>query len=213
MLWLTLVTLLIGAYLLGSLPTGYVVAKAVKGIDIRQYGSGNTGATNVFRVVGKGAGVAVLVIDVLKGAAAVLLTHLLTQQWLLTHAISTSSQAWLITLAGLLALLGHSRSIWLKFAGGKSAATGCGVLLALTWPIGLATAGVFGLVLSLSRTVSLSSMLAAVAAAGLMILTHQPLPFCLLALAGGSYIILRHRSNIQRLLAGTEPKIGMKQTQ
>jgi glycerol-3-phosphate acyltransferase PlsY len=210
MFWLTVMGIAVGAYLLGSIPTGYVVAKAIKGIDIRQYGSGNIGATNVFRVVGKPAGIAVLAIDLLKGLGAVLLAQQLTQAGGLSGAFSPPTQAWLFTLAGLLAILGHSKSVWLGFAGGKSAATGCGVLLALAWPVGLGTAAVFGLVLALSRIVSLSSITAAIAASLLMLLTHQPLPYSLLAVAGGSYVILRHRSNIQRLLAGTEPKLGPK---
>lgn len=208
MVWLMVMGIAVGAYLLGSIPTGYVVAKAIKGIDIRQYGSGNVGATNVFRVVGKPAGIAVLAIDLLKGVGAVLLAQQLIQAEGLSGVFS--APAWLVTLAGLLAILGHSKSVWLGFAGGKSAATGCGVLLALAWPVGLGTAAVFGLMLALSRIVSLSSITAAIAAPLLMLLTHQPLPYGLLAVAGGAYVILRHHSNIQRLLAGAEPKLGRK---
>ena len=198
------VGLLVLAYLLGSLPTGYVVAKLLKGIDIREHGSGNTGATNVFRVVGKQAGITVLVIDLLKGLTAVLIARFVMAQFGDSLTLST----WIQTLAGLLAILGHSRSVWLNFTGGKSAATGLGVILALAWPVGLGTAAVFGLVFGLSRTVSLGSISAATAAPILMFLTGQPLPFILLVLLGGIYVIIRHRSNISRLLAGTEPKLG-----
>jgi glycerol-3-phosphate acyltransferase PlsY len=118
--------------------------------------------------------------------------------------------AWMIALAGLAAILGHSKSIWLGFTGGKSVATSLGVLLAMSWQIGLSTLSVFGLVLAVSRIVSLSSICGAIAVAILMLLMRQPLPYQLFALAGGLYVILRHRSNIQRLLAGTEPRLGQK---
>ncbi|MEM9903855.1 MAG: glycerol-3-phosphate 1-O-acyltransferase PlsY [Cyanobacteria bacterium P01_D01_bin.44] len=204
MFWLSTGGILLVAYLLGAIPTGFIVAKVLQGIDIRDHGSGNTGATNVFRVVGKPAGLSVLLIDVLKGAGAVLLAQLLA----LRLAIPPANQAWLMVFAALLAILGHSKSVWIGFSGGKSAATGLGVLLALAWPVGLGTAVVFGLVLALSRFVSLSSMTAAIAAPLMMLLTHQPLPFSLMALAGGIYVIIRHRSNVNRLRNGTEPKIG-----
>lgn len=105
-------------------------------------------------------------------------------------------------------LLGHSRSIWLNFSGGKSAATGLGVLLAMSWPVGLGAATVFGVVLAIFRIVSLSSILAALAAIVLICGLEQPLPYRLLVIAGGIYVILRHRANIQRLLAGAEPRLG-----
>jgi glycerol-3-phosphate acyltransferase PlsY len=105
-------------------------------------------------------------------------------------------------------LLGHSRSIWLNFTGGKSAATGLGVLLAMSWPVGLGAATVFGAVLAIFRIVSLGSMLAALTAIALICGLEQPLPYRLLVIAGGIYVIVRHRANIQRLLAGTEPRLG-----
>lgn len=193
---------LLAAYLLGSIPTGFVLARAIAGIDIREHGSGNTGATNVFRVVGKGAGIAALTVDLLKGVLAVLLLRWLTAQF----NVVADWQAWLLVLAGLLAVIGHSKSVWLGFSGGKSAATGLGVLLALAWPVGLSVAAVFGTVLAISRTVSVGSIAAAVSAAIFMWVTGQPLAFLVVAIAGGLYVILRHKSNISRLLAGTEPK-------
>jgi Predicted membrane protein len=116
-------------------------------------------------------------------------------------------------LAGLAALLGHSRSIWLNFTGGKSAATGLGVLLAMSWPVGLGAATAFGVVLATSRIVSLSSMLAALTAIVLICALEQPLPYRLLVIAGGIYVIVRHRANIQRLLAGAEPRLGQSSLQ
>ncbi|MDA0267600.1 MAG: glycerol-3-phosphate 1-O-acyltransferase PlsY [Cyanobacteria bacterium] len=195
------------AYLLGALPTGYLVAKALKGIDIRDHGSGNTGATNVFRVVGKPAGCLVLGVDLLKGVAAVLLMQTLLPL-LNADGQGPAMTAWWLMLAGIAAIIGHSRSIWLNWTGGKSAATGLGVLLAIAWPVGLTVAGVFLGVLALFRIVSLGSIMAAIAAVAMMVMLQQPLPYVLMAIAGSLYVILRHRSNIERLLAGTEPQLG-----
>lgn len=201
---------LLAAYLLGSIPTGYLIARAIKGVDIREHGSGNTGATNVMRVVGKAAGIAVLLIDLCKGWLAVFMATSIVTIGFADMSAWLNTVPWWTTGAGLLAILGHSRSIWLHWTGGKSAATGLGVLLALHWPVGLGTAAVFALTLGLFRIVSLGSMTAALASVVLMLMFQQPLPYLLLAIAGGCYVVLRHRANIQRLLAGTEPRIGSR---
>ena len=199
------------AYLMGSLPTGYIVGRMIKGIDIREHGSGSTGATNVLRTLGKGPGFLVLMIDTLKGVGAIALVH-----WLFTVVPSGVNSdgwlAWMVAIGGLAALLGHSKSIWLGFTGGKSVATSLGVLLAMCWQVGLATLGIFGLVLALTRIVSLSSVAGAIAVSVFMILLQQPLPYELFTIAGGLYVIWRHRSNIQRLFAGTEPQLGKLMT-
>lgn len=205
----------VGAYLLGSLPTGYLAGRMVKGIDIREHGSKSTGATNVLRTVGKVPAIIVLLIDVLKGAAAIALTRTVYQLAAITPLIPTgvNLQAWLpyaITLSGLAVLLGHSRSIWLNFSGGKSVATGLGLLLAMSLPVGLGSLVTFGVMLAISRIVSLSSIAAALAAMGLMVGLRQPLPFQGLAIAGGLFVIWRHQANLQRLIAGTEPRLGQK---
>jgi glycerol-3-phosphate acyltransferase PlsY len=205
--WVTSAISLLVAYLLGAIPTGYWAGRLLQGIDIREHGSKSTGATNVLRTLGKGPAIAVLLVDILKGAAAIAVVRFiaadLSREWL----------NWLVALAGLAAVLGHARSIWLRFSGGKSAATGLGVLLAIAWPVGLGVALVFGVVLALSRIVSLSSVAAALASIALMQILGQPLPYVLLAVAGGLYVILRHRTNIQRLFAGTEPSIGKKHSE
>ncbi|QOZ68407.1 glycerol-3-phosphate 1-O-acyltransferase PlsY [Bradyrhizobium arachidis] len=202
------------AYLFGSLPTGYLAGKLLRGIDIREHGSRSTGATNVLRTLGKWPALVVLLVDVLKGAAAIVFARWF-YRWLSTSPTVTPTAldletwiAWAVCLAGLAALLGHSLSIWLNFTGGKSAATGLGVLLAMSWPVGLGAAIAFGVVLAASRIVSLSSIMAALTAIALVCGLEQPLPYRLLVIAGGIYVIVRHRANIQRLLAGTEPRFG-----
>ena len=217
-LWLILnFSVLLAAYLLGSIPTGYSVAKWVLGIDIREVGSGSTGATNVLRTLGKWPALGVLLIDVLKGIAAISLIRYIysldiTYQLAATAGIEdiTVVLPWITTLAGLAAVLGHSKSIWLGFAGGKSVATSLGVLLGLYWPVGLGTFGIFVLILAISRIVSLSSIIAAIGVSGLMFAFGQPLAYELFGIAGGVFVIVRHRANIQRLFNGTEPKIGEK---
>lgn len=199
---------LIVAYLLGSVPTGYIAGKLLQGIDIREQGSGSTGATNVLRTLGKVPAVAVLIIDALKGALAIALVYTL---YLPPVPIAPlAAQSWLVAAAALMAILGHSKSIWLNFDGGKSVATSLGVLLTMSWVVGLGTFGVFLAVLGVTRIVSLSSLAGAIAVGFLMIFTQQPLAYQVFAVAAGGYVFWRHRANIQRLLAGVEPQIGQK---
>lgn len=213
-IWLSLCgAILFVAYLLGSIPTGYIAVKLLKGIDIREVGSGSTGATNVLRTLGKGPGAFVLLVDCLKGILAIFLVYWLfnfdgSQSLIPSTVNSQLWQPWIITLVGLAAVLGHSKSIFLGFSGGKSVATSLGILLAMNWQVALATVGVFGVVVAISRIVSLSSICGAVAVSIFMILLNQPLPYILFGVVAGLYVILRHRSNIERLLAGTEPKLG-----
>ena len=148
-----LFTLLLG-YLLGSIPSGFLAGKWCKGLDLRTIGSGSTGATNVLRNVGKKPALAVFLVDVAKGAAAVLLAGLLNP----TSALID----WIQVLAGLAALSGHIWPVWLGFKGGKAVATGFGMFLGLSWPVGLACFGMFMAVFSISRIVSLASVVAAV---------------------------------------------------
>jgi glycerol-3-phosphate acyltransferase PlsY len=213
-LWTVGAVGLLIAYFLGSVPTGYLAGKLLGGIDIREHGSNSTGATNVLRTLGKWPALFVLVGDVLKGVGAIIVARSFCP-WLYAELsrppTASDLQAgvpWAVCLAGIAVLLGHSRSIWLNFTGGKSAATGLGVLLAISWPVGLGAATVFGVVLAMTRIVSLSSMLAALAAVVLVCGFEHPLPYRLLVIGGGLYVVIRHRGNVQRLLAGTEPRLG-----
>ena len=207
--------LLIVAYLLGSVPTGYLLGKTLQGIDIREHGSNSTGATNVLRVLGKGPGLTTLGVDISKGAVAVALVRWAYANPTFTDQASeaTDLSLWLpvlVILAGLMAILGHSKSLWLHFTGGKSVATGLGVLLVMSWTVGLAAFGVFALVLSVSRIVSLSSICAAIALPILMGVAHQPWTYILFSITASIYVVWRHWTNIQRLWSGTEPRLGEK---
>ena len=160
--------------------------------------AGSTGATNVLRQVGKGPALVVFLIDVGKGAAAVLIARAL------------GLGDWIQVLAGLTALAGHIWPMWLNFKGGKAVATGFGMFLGLAWPVGLASFGVFLLTLWLFRIVSLSSVLAAVSLPLLMISFSGIGSYILIALVAMGLVLWRHRSNLARILEGSEPKVGQK---
>jgi len=208
------IPVLVAGYLLGSIPSGYLAGRWLKGIDIRQEGSGSTGATNVLRVVGKGPALAVFVVDVLKGALAVLLAKAVLEP--LGQPLSANGwqiDGWIV-LAGLAGLAGHIWPIWLGWKGGKAVATGLGMLLGVSWPVGLACFGIFLTVLSFSRIVSLSSVVAALSLPLLMLGSFgsggiRP-AYLLLAVLTTVLVVWRHRSNIERLWAGKEPKLGSK---
>ena len=197
MLLSSLLILAIG-YLLGSMPNGYFAGRWLKGIDLRQYGSGSTGATNVLRNVGKAPALVVFLLDVGKGALAVLL------------AKSFGLNDWVQVLAGLAALAGHIWPMWLGWKGGKAVATGLGMFLGLAWPVGLACFGLFMAVISISRIVSLSSVVASISLPVLMVLSGASGASISVSLVANVMVLWRHRSNIERLIAGTEPRIGAK---
>lgn len=187
--------LLLIAYLLGSIPFGLIVAR-LKDIDIRQYGSGNIGATNVFRIMGPTAGITVFALDLFKGTLAVYLMSL------------TTSDSWLIILAGFLAILGHTYSIFLKFKGGRGAATGLGVLFGIAPDIFLAAVIVAVAVIATSRYVSLGSIITALFVTAAFFVFGRPLPYTIISAIVALLIIIKHRDNIKRLINQTEPKIG-----
>jgi glycerol-3-phosphate acyltransferase PlsY len=197
----------LGAYLLGSIPFGLLVARA-KGVDIRTAGSGNIGATNAMRVLGKPAGILVLILDALKGyAAAAWLPHLV----LAALGASTREPELLPLLAGICAVLGHNYTCWLKFKGGKGIATTAGVYLFLAPLAVLIALVVFLITVVATRYVSVGSIAAAVALPAVLWI-RQPGDLCLgfVTTALGVLAIYKHKSNIQRLRAGTENRLGQK---
>jgi acyl phosphate:glycerol-3-phosphate acyltransferase len=195
--------ILVLAYFCGSFPTGFLACKWLKGIDIRSVGSGSTGATNVLRTLGKPAGISVFAIDVLKGVLAIGLARSLYRSEL-------DSADWIIVLAGFLAILGHSKPVWLGFKGGKSVAISLGVLMTMDWRVGLGTLGIFLVIIGLTRIVSISSIVGAAGTVLVMLGFRLPLPYIMFASIGSIYVIWLHRANIQRLMAGTEPQLGAK---
>ena len=192
------------SYLIGSIPTAYIFGRVLKGIDIRQQGSGNVGATNAFRVLGKGPGTAVLIIDIIKGIIAVAgVAGVLAPYTLGSMA------------AALAAVCGHNWTCFLNFKGGKGIATTLGVLIGFTIAIPEARAAVglcvLGWLVSFGITaiVSLSSLVAAVLLPVLMVFFNAPLSLVLLSILFCVFVVLRHRPNIHRLLNGQEPRVPL----
>ncbi len=196
--------LIISAYLIGSIPTAVWISKAFFGIDIRDYGSGNAGATNTFRILGSRWGSIVMIVDVLKGIVAtslyILLPYYLTDEWDRTN--------FMVGL-GLAAVLGHIFPIWADFRGGKGVATLFGMIIAIQPLVAICCVGVFLLVLYLTRFVSLSSILASVAFAVFILFIfneREPL-YRAFAIAVALLVILTHQKNITRILRGVESKV------
>jgi len=182
------------AYLLGAVPFGVWIGRATRGIDIREHGSGNTGTTNAYRVLGTRAGTVVLVCDIAKGAVPALLAGLLYP-------------AWLAVILAALPVVGHVKSVFLRGGGGKGTATGAGVVLGLMWLVFLMVLAAFLFALVTTRMVSVASITAAVAFPLLTWVTGQPLPYLIVALVLGSLVILAHHSNIVRIVRGREPRV------
>jgi glycerol-3-phosphate acyltransferase PlsY len=193
------------AYLLGSIPFGYLIVRAREGADVRETGSGGTGATNVSRRAGKLAGILTLLLDAAKGAIAVLLAR-----YVLTDNFGVN---WWVAAAAVLAVIGHCFPVWLNWQGGKGVATGVGIFLSL-YPLAVACAGVlFILVVALTRYVSLGSILATAAFPAfvwLLSLYVKPVdgfaPVMWASIISGALIIVMHHANIDRLARGTESK-------
>jgi glycerol-3-phosphate acyltransferase PlsY len=197
-LW-TLVVLLL-CYLIGSIPSGMILARRLKGVDLRLHGSGNVGATNAFRALGLAGGILVLVADLLKGFLAVKLAVLAMVPDFLAHVTTVA--------CGLAAIAGHNWSLFMRFRGGKGVATSFGVLLGLT-PLVAAMAGLLWVaVLALSRYSSLASLAALLSVPVLMIVYHDPPIYIAFGVLAAAFALYRHRGNIQRLLQGKELALG-----
>ena len=217
MVALTFLIVAVAGYLLGSVPTGFLVAKT-RGVDIRTVGSKNMGATNVFRVLGKGPGILVLLVDALKGFAAVVLVvnfypelnGLLPVVFPL-DGVSSPDLRWnLGIIAGLGSVLGHNYTCWLGFKGGKGIATSAGVYIALALlPVGIALA-VWMLLFLTTRDVSIASIGGAAALPVAVWLTQQNLLLGIVTTLIGALAIYKHKANIQRLIAGTESRFTFK---
>ena len=192
--------LLLLAYLIGSLPSALWIGKLFYKTDIREHGSGNMGATNTFRVLGKKAGIFVTVFDILKGTAAVLLVSIPFFNDASIHPL----------VLGVMSVVGHMFPVFAKFKGGKAVATSAGVLLGYSWPMFVLVVLTFLLALKITKMVSLTSMIVAVMGIvyGLVyyFITGDIYLELVIALMGG-FIIYRHRANIARIKAGTEPKV------
>lgn len=196
---LEILAVLISAYIIGSIPTGYIIVKAFTGQDIRTIGSGSTGATNVKRVMGKKWFFITLLLDAFKGALPVVLTAMFAK---------TFTQIGLLpVLAAVAVILGHSKSIFLKFTGGKSVASGVGTILALNWQVGLITAVIWATITFFTRYVSVGSIIALAISPLLMWVFKAPSAYIGYCAIGALYIIYLHRSNIVRLIKGEENKV------
>ncbi len=186
------------SYLLGSVSFSIVIAKWVKGIDIRQHGSGNAGATNTLRVLGKGPGIAVFALDIAKGVAAVWLGH------------AMSDNGWFPVLCGLAAIAGHNWPIWFRFKGGKGIATTVGVIATLAFIPALLAGVVAIAIIALTRYVSLGSLLFAALTPVFICLFQFSVPLLSASLLVCLFAFVRHRTNIVKLMQGTENKLGAR---
>jgi len=195
--WLTLGLIVVGGYLLGSIPFGMIATRLGGAGDIRNIGSGNIGATNVLRSGRKDLAAITLIGDAGKGAVAVLLA------WLLTHGNAAA-----VALAGGAAFFGHLFPVWLKFKGGKGVATFYGVLLSACWPVGLLAGATWLAMAALFRLSSLAALTAAALAPLFAFAVDAPYPIVILCAFMAVLIFIRHHENIRRLMKGQEPKIG-----
>jgi glycerol-3-phosphate acyltransferase PlsY len=196
------------AYLLGSIPTGFLVAKA-RGVDIRTVGSGNIGATNVFRILGKPAGVFVLLADGVKGWLAVFVVAKLVSGWFYPAAGSTAGE-WFAICAGIAAILGHNYTCWLYFKGGKGIATSAGVLIALVPVPLLIILTIWIVVFAFTRYVSLASISASFSLPFAAWAVGESRTIVLVTAGLAALAIYKHKANIRRLINGTESRIAMK---
>lgn len=204
---MTVAFLIVLAYLIGSIPSAVWVSKGIYGIDIREHGSGNAGATNTFRILGSKAGAAVMVADMLKGFVAVNLSIFSA------YTMKTEPFVNLQIFLGLFAVLGHIFPIWADFRGGKGIATLFGMILAIHYIVAISLVLVFVMMLMLTRYVSLSSIAASIAFPLLILFIFnaqaQELSYRLFAIATAFLVVLTHHKNISRLISGSESKMSL----
>ena len=191
--------LLILSYFLGAIPFGLIIGKAWRGVDIRDHGSGNIGATNVFRTLGPGPGTVAFIADVFKGLIPVVAAGQIAP-----------NTAWLPVAAGMSSILGHTLSVFLKFKGGKGVATSLGVGIGLVPPIAAIAFGLWVVIFAATRYVSVASMLASISVPVMMWATPCPIEYRIFGMLVGTYVVVKHRSNIVRLMQGKENRFGKK---
>ncbi len=189
---------IVGAYLIGSFPTGFLLVKIFKGEDIRNVGSGSTGATNVKRIMGKTGFFTVMIIDAIKGFVPVIIAQ---------HFDTVSTIHILPILASFGVIIGHSKSIFLKFTGGKSVATTAGTIIALNWMVAIICFAIWAIIAYVSKYISLASITAMVLMTILMFCFKSPLSYVIYCAIAAIYVIYLHRENIKRLMNGTENKV------
>ncbi len=192
---MTVVAILVLSYVIGAVPTGLVLVRALKGEDIRRHGSGNIGTVNVLRVAGPAVAVTVLAVDVLKGLVPVLL------------AMRLALSPWVIVSCGLAAIAGHNWSVFLGFRGGKGIATSFGVLLGLSWKAAALAGAIWVVAVAITRFASLGSLLGVASVPFSLWWLGQPPAYVAFGVIAAVFAIYRHRGNIQRLAAGTELRI------
>ena len=187
------------AYIIGSIPTGYLIVKAKTGKDIRTVGSGSTGATNVKRVLGKNYFFLVMLLDALKGALPVVLA-----KFFITAGVSMGIAP---VIAAIAVIIGHSKSVFLGFKGGKSVASGVGTIIALNWIAGIIIAVIWGIITYSTKYVSVGSIIALIISPFVLYFLNSPIAYVAYCTLGAVYIVYLHRENIKRLIQGNENKV------
>ena len=191
------------SYLIGSIPTGYLIVKSKTGQDIREVGSGSTGATNVKRVLRKKWFFIVMFLDAFKGAFPVLFFRFAVQHGIMSPDLYDLSPV----IAAIFVIIGHSKSVFLNFKGGKSVASGVGTIIALNWQVGLLLALIWSLITFVTKYVSVGSIIALLLAPFFMFCFDAPVSYITYCAIAAVYVIYLHRENIQRLIKGEENKV------
>ena len=204
--WALFVLTVATSYLFGAIPFSMIVGKLFFGVNLQKEGSGNLGATNTFRILGAKAGIGILILDMAKGAIPVIFARYIAS----TVAMDVDPSAWLLIAAALAAIIGHTASPYIKFKGGKGAATSAGVMFALVPVVFLISAAVFFSMLAISRFVSVATIVTALTFPVWTALVYQSFPLTLFAIVIAVIVPVFHRANISRLRAGTEPRFSWK---
>jgi len=191
------------SYLIGSIPTGYLIVKSKTGQDIREIGSGSTGATNVKRVLGKKWFFIVMLLDAIKGAIPVIFFRFAVQHGIISPDLFNLSPV----IAAIFVIIGHSKSVFLNFKGGKSVASGVGTIIALNWQVGLILAVIWSIITFVTRYVSVGSIIALLLSPFFMFCFDAPVSYIAYCAIAAIYVIYLHRENIQRLIKGEENKV------